>query len=101
MFNWFKKKTYVEKADTGKKGICKLCEQLSKEMSRKLPDDLVFNLKEDTEDMFNLLGIDVCEGCFHELINLMSYKDYNKMIEFDKKQLQLFLNMVVKKIVDK
>ena len=38
--------------------------------------------------------LEVCEGCYHELINHMGYKNLDDLIECDKKQLTKFLNML-------
>lgn len=95
---WFKKKTYIDKANLHKKGNCPLCGKLSIDMSKQLPVDVIFKLKANEENLYKLMDIEICESCFHELINLMEYKDIDDMIDFDKKQLMMFLNMVAEKI---
>lgn len=47
---------------------------------------------DEEEILVNLLGIDVCEGCYHDLINHMRYKNIDDLLECDKKQLTKFLN---------
>lgn len=47
---------------------------------------------DEEEILINLLGIDVCEGCYHDLINHMRYKNIDDLLECDKKQLNKFLN---------
>lgn len=76
MFKFFKKskQTTSEQDNLNKTGKCFLC-----------PND-------EDESMFNLFGIEVCEGCYHDLINHMGYKNLNDLLECDKKQLMLFLN---------
>ena len=75
MFNFFRNKTNAEKDDLNKKGKCFLCP----------------NETED-EELYNLFGVEVCEGCYHELINYMGYKNIDDLLECDKKQLNKFLN---------
>lgn len=75
MFNFFRKKTVSETDNLHKKGKCFLCP----------------NETED-EDLYNLFGVEVCEGCYYELINHMGYKNLDDLLETDKKQLNKFLN---------
>ena len=75
MFNIFKKKTNTEKDNLNKKGKCFLCP----------------NETED-EPLYNLFGVEVCEGCYHDLINHMGYKNINDLLDCDKVQLMRFLN---------
>jgi hypothetical protein len=65
-----------------KKGHCPLCSH-----SPELEET-------ELEDLYNLFGVEVCEGCYHELINHMGYKNLDDLIECDKKQLTKFLNML-------
>lgn len=65
-----------------KKGKCPLCSH-----SPELEET-------ELEDLYNLFGVEVCEGCYHELINHMGYKNLDDLIECDKKQLTKFLNML-------
>lgn len=65
-----------------KKGKCPLCSH-SPELG-----------EQELENLYNLFGIEVCEGCYHELINHMGYKNLDDLIEYDKKQLTKFLNML-------
>lgn len=65
------------KDDLNKIGQCFLC-----------PTD-------DKEPLFNLFGVEVCEGCYHDLINHMGYKNMNDLTESDKQQLMKFLNKLV------
>lgn len=76
MFNFLNKfkKIVYEKDDLNKTGKCFLC-----------PED-------DDENMFNLFGIEVCEGCYHDLLNHMGYKNIDDLLDCDKKQLMKFLN---------
>ena len=55
---------------------------------------------DEEEVLVNLLGIDVCEGCYFDLINHMGYKNMNDLLECDKQQLMKFLNKLVKKVLD-
>lgn len=76
MFNFFKKnkQSKYEKDNLNKKGKCFLC------------------LNEEDENLFNLFGVEVCEGCYHDLLNHMGYKNFNDLMDCDKKQLMKFLN---------
>lgn len=74
MMKLFRKKTVTETDDLHKKGQCFLC-----------PTD-------SDENMFNLFGVEVCEGCYHDLINHMRYKSIDDLLDCDKKQLNKFLN---------
>lgn len=76
MFKFFRK--FQEK------GICPICKEIDSEIVE--------------EPLVNLLGIKVCEGCYHDLINEMGYKNLNDLLECDKKQLNLFLNLLAKHI---
>ena len=44
------------------------------------------------EPLYNLFGVEVCEGCYYDLLNLMSYRNVDDMLDCDKKQLMRFLN---------
>lgn len=66
--------------DLHKKGICPLCNHLPEIGETEL------------ENMFNLFGVEVCEGCYYELINHMGYKNIDDLTSYDKKQLNRFLN---------
>lgn len=44
------------------------------------------------EPLFNLFGVEVCEGCYHDLLNHMGYRNIDDLLECDKKQLMKFLN---------
>lgn len=82
MFNKFLNlftKTVYEKDNLNKKGRCFLCPN------------------EDDEPLFDLFGIEVCEGCYHDLLNHMSYKNFNDLMDCDKQQLMKFLNKLVSK----
>lgn len=76
MFNFLNKfkKTTCEKDNLNKKDKCFLC------------------TNDEEENMFNLFGIEVCEGCYHDLINHMGYKNFNDLMDCDKQQLMKFLN---------
>lgn len=60
-----------------KKGVCNIC------------------LDNEEESMYNLFGIEVCEGCYYDLINHMSYKNIDDLLDCDKKQLMKFLNKLM------
>lgn len=69
-----KKITSVKTDDLHKKGKCLICN-----------DD-------EEENLFNLCGVEVCKGCYYDLINSMSYKNIDDLLDCDKKQLMKFLN---------
>lgn len=80
MFN-FKKETEEEIIDDclHKHGQCPLCSDES-----------------DVELLYDLFGVEVCEGCYYDLINHMGYKNLDDLLEDDKKQLMKFLNELAK-----
>ena len=68
------KKSSINSDDLHKKGKCQIC-----------------NDSED-ENIFNLFGVEVCEGCYYDILNSMSYKNIDDLLDCDKKQLIKFLN---------
>lgn len=60
-----------------KKGYCQICND------------------NEEEPMYNLFGVEVCEGCYYDLINHMGYKNLDDLLDCDKKQLSKFLNILV------
>lgn len=63
-----------------KKGFCDICK-----------DD-------EEEPLVDLLGVNVCEGCYHDLKNLFGYHNINDMLECDQKLLMRFLNKLAERI---
>ena len=47
---------------------------------------------DEEEILVNLFGVEVCEGCYHDLINHMGYKNINDLLDCDKVHLMRFLN---------
>lgn len=60
------------------KGICKFCNSTEEEI------------------LLDLFGVKVCEGCYHDILNHMKYKNFNDLLDCDKQQLMLFLNELAK-----
>nr|DAJ42539.1 MAG TPA: DNA repair protein RAD14/DNA Complex excision repair DNA damage [Caudoviricetes sp.] len=77
MFDILRKKTSCEKDDCKTMGKCFICEN------------------DEDESLFNLFGVKVCEGCYHDIINHMSYRNIDDLMDCDKKQLMKFLNKLV------
>jgi len=95
----FNKKLPAERDDTGKMGICPICSDIINNMPTFIDkNNEIVKIKQEPERMFNLCGIEVCEGCYHDLINHMSYKNIDDLLPCDKKQLNKFLNMVATKL---
>lgn len=44
------------------------------------------------EPLYNLFGVEVCEGCYFDILNHMGYRNMDDLLKCDKKQLMLFLN---------
>lgn len=86
MFTFFKKNKQLNK-----NGICPICLELSKKQELIDGQTITTTIKEN-EYLMNLFGVEVCEGCYHDLINHMKYKNLNDLLDCDKKQLMLFLN---------
>lgn len=101
MFKFFKKssKTVYEKDDLNKMGECFICKALKEqprdEFGATIPTII------EKEPLFNLFGVEVCEGCYHDLINHMGYKNIDDLLDCDKKQLMMFLNELIKQKTQK
>lgn len=63
---------------SNEKGICKFCNSTEEEY------------------LIDLFGVKVCEGCYHDILNHMKYKNFNDLLDCDKQQLMLFLNELAK-----
>lgn len=63
-----------------KKGFCPICKD------------------SEEEELVELLGIEVCEGCYHDLINLFGYHNVKDMLECDQQMLMRFLNKLNEKL---
>lgn len=72
----------MSKDNLNKKGQCPLCSH-----EPELGENVL-------EEMYDLFGIEICEGCYHELINHMGYRNLDDLTNYDKKQLTRFLNML-------
>lgn len=95
---FFKHKTAIEKADLHKKGICPICSDIVKSLPPIIDGNYdLIKFEQEEEPMFDLCGVEVCEGCFHDILNHMRYKNIDTLMDCDKKQLNKFLNMVAKK----
>ena len=88
-----------EQNDLGKTGICPICSDIINNMPTFVDkNNEIVKVKQEPENLFNLCGIEVCEGCYYDLINHMSYKNIDDLLPCDKKQLNKFLNMVATKL---
>lgn len=94
MFHWLKtkKKHSCEKDNLGKKGRCFICEVQKRTSNSDEFGACSSSLDIEKENMFNLFGVEVCEGCYHDILNHMSYRNIDDLLDCDKKQLMLFLN---------
>lgn len=72
MLDIFKNKNHI--------GICQICKELSD------------NENLEDEQLVDLFGVEVCEGCYYDILNHMQYKKFDDLLDCDKKQLMLFLN---------
>lgn len=91
----FNKKLPAERDDTGKMGICPICSHIVSSLPTIVDSKLnTVQVKKEEEPLYNLCGVEVCEGCYFDLINHMGYKNIDDLMECDKKQLNLFLNLV-------
>lgn len=93
----FGKKLPAERDDLGKKGICPICSDIVGSLPILVDKDYnPVEVKQEEEPLYNLCGVEVCEGCYFDLINHMGYKNIDDLMECDKKQLNKFLNLVAK-----
>lgn len=100
MFKFFKKssKTVYEKDNLNKMGECFICKVLEEQPSDEFTTFIPSIVE---EPLFDLFGVKVCEGCYHDLINHMGYKNIDDLLDCDKKQLMMFLNELIKQKTQK
>lgn len=89
------KKLRAEKDDLKKKGVCPLCSDIIQSLPTIVDKDYnQVQVKQEEEPLYNLCGIEVCEGCYFDLLNHMGYKNIDDLLPCDKKQLNKFLNLI-------
>lgn len=55
----------------------------------------------EMDDRIEICGVSLCPECKNTLISVMSYKNYNDILEEDKVLLQRFLNKFIKMCLTK